>query len=93
MPLLPLHDDQPTTITPVVTIGLIVACVLVFFWQLGQPDDGEQVALALGTIPAVIFGDAVLDPSLALVPAWATLLTALFLHGGLLHLGGNMLFL
>jgi membrane associated rhomboid family serine protease len=31
--MIPLHDDNPTQRKPVVTIGLIVTCVLVYFWQ------------------------------------------------------------
>lgn len=48
---------------------------------------------SLGLIPAVVSGRAVLASDLQLVPAWATFVTSMFLHGGLLHLGSNLLFL
>jgi membrane associated rhomboid family serine protease len=44
-------------------------------------------------VPARLFGTASLDPELATVPAWATLFTSMFMHGGWMHLGFNMLFL
>ena len=44
-------------------------------------------------IPAVLVGDVRLAPQLAVVPATATLVTSMFLHGGWAHLLGNMLYL
>jgi membrane associated rhomboid family serine protease len=94
MLIIPLYDDNPTVRTPVVTIALIAACVLVFLWQLDLGPRGEAaVAYSLGLVPAVLFGTAQLPPELVLVPAWATILTSMFLHGGFLHIAGNMLFL
>ncbi len=92
--MIPLHDDNPTTIKPVVTVGLIVACALAFLWQLslGQPA-GSKAVYSLGMIPAVLFGDRELPPNLMLVPPEATLITSMFLHGGWMHLIGNMLYL
>jgi membrane associated rhomboid family serine protease len=43
--------------------------------------------------PARVFGEAELPPALAVVPAWSTVLTSMFMHGGWLHLALNMLFL
>src|SRR3984957_8855925 len=88
---LPLYDDNPTTRQPIVTYGLIGACAVVFLWQLGAGE--EVVAFSYGMIPSVLFGSNELAPGLAAVPPWATVLTSMFLHGGWLHLGGNMLFL
>jgi len=92
--VLPLYDDHPTGRSPIVSYGLISVCVLVFLWQesLG-PRTAEEVVLAFGMVPAVLFGHAALPPRLELVPAWSTLLTSTFLHGGWLHLLGNMLYL
>jgi membrane associated rhomboid family serine protease len=86
---LPLYDDNPIQRTPVVTYALIGMCIGAFFWQLGQ--DEETVAYGLGMIPAVLFG--YVPRNLQMIPPWATLFTSMFLHGGWLHLGGNMLFL
>jgi len=65
-------------------------CIGAFLWQLGQ--DPEIVAFQFGMIPARLFVIPV-AAELAIIPPWATLLTSMFLHGGWLHLGGNMLFL
>src|SRR5437764_1348576 len=66
-------------------------CVGAFFWQFGQNE--EAVAYSFGMIPGVLFGYAELPRGLQVIPPWATLFTSMFLHGGWLHLGGNMLFL
>ena len=44
-------------------------------------------------IPVVLNDEMSLPPDLDVIPAWATLLTSMFLHSGIYHLGGNMLFL
>lgn len=91
---IPLYDDTPTTRLPVVTGGLIGACVLVFLWQQGLPPRAAEDAIyAYGMIPAVLFGSAELSAPLQRVPPWATLFTSMFLHGGWLHLIGNMVYL
>lgn len=92
--MIPIHDDNPVTLTPLVTWGLIAGCVLVFVWQLGLGDQGNQlVAFRYGVVPAVLLGDARLPPEIASVPASLTVLTSMFLHGGFMHLAGNMLYL
>jgi rhomboid family protein len=91
---LPLYDDNPRTRLPVVTGGLIAACSVVFLWQLGLDDAAsEDVSFTYGMVPAVLFGYAELPTGLQAVPTWTTLLTSMFLHGGLVHLLGNMLYL
>ncbi len=91
--MIPLHDDNPTRRVPFMTVSFIIACVAVFFWQLSFGADMEITAYALGLTPAVLFGlqAPLVEP--ALVPAWATLFTSMFLHGGWMHLIGNMLYL
>ena len=92
--MIPLKDDNPTEIKPVVTMGLIVACVLVFLRQVSLPPKlGEMFVYQYGAIPAVVFGYADLPPELAAVPAYGTLITSMFLHGGWMHLIGNMMYL
>lgn len=92
--MIPLKDDNPSRSRPVVTITLIVTCVLVFIWQVMQgPRAGQSVIYALGLIPAVLFGHRTLPPEVASVPAALTVFTSMFLHGGWLHLIGNMLYL
>jgi membrane associated rhomboid family serine protease len=90
--MIPLHDDNPTRDFPVVTVALIVLCSAVFLWQLGQPQ-GDLAVLRYGVIPAVLLGPAALAPELEPLPSALTLVTSMFLHGGWMHLIGNMLFL
>ncbi len=87
--MIPISDDNPGRHTPFITWILVASCVLAFIWQLTlTPDAEEQVAYALGFVPAFFFSD---DPD----TGWPalTLFTSLFLHGGLMHLAGNMLYL
>jgi membrane associated rhomboid family serine protease len=106
--MLPLRDNIPTTRTAYVTYALIAANVLVyFFWQrggfsLGDPSSAHYVCQLQdwAAIPKeithpggaqVVFEPNCPDPPTA--NAYLTIFTAMFMHGGLLHLGGNMLFL
>jgi membrane associated rhomboid family serine protease len=102
--VIPLRDNIPTTKTPVVTYALIAANVLVYFlWQrgglsLGDPSSQHYTCQLYewAAIPDEFFGDKLPLPSQCGAddaPTVATVFTAMFMHGGLLHLGGNMLFL
>lgn len=92
--MIPLHDDNPISIQPVVTVALIVACVVAFLWQVSLGDEGfQRVVYGLGLIPAVLFGTAELSAELAMAPATLTIVSSMFLHGGWMHLIGNMLYL
>jgi len=92
--MIPLHDDNPTRIFPVVTVVFIAACVLVFLWQVSLGTPGYTASVyALGVIPAVLLDKVALPAELALIPAGMTIFTSLFLHGGFMHLAGNMLYL
>ena len=91
--MIPLHDDNPTSIKPYVTIALIAFCVAVFLWQLSLGAASKRILYALGVIPAVLFDIKSLNPELVIVPPAATVFTSMFLHGGWMHLIGNMLYL
>jgi len=92
--MIPIHDDAPTRNPPVFTTTFIVICVLVFLWQVsGSQAHQQSIIYALGVIPSVLLGNAYLDPQLVWVPAFATVFTSMFLHGGWMHLIGNMLYL
>jgi hypothetical protein len=78
--MFPLRDDRPTYTAPVVTTLLIVACALVFFFELSLDEYSRDYFInRYGVVPAH------LRP--------VTLLTSLFIHGGWSHIIGNMLFL
>jgi membrane associated rhomboid family serine protease len=102
--LFPLRDNIPTERFPVVTVTLIVLNVLAYFFfqhgtiTLGSPTDHDYLCnlYDYGTIPReVTHGGqlAVQGCPTPTAPTWLTLFTSMFMHGGLLHLGGNMLFL
>jgi membrane associated rhomboid family serine protease len=92
--MIPLHDDNPTTVQPMVTIALIVVASAVFLWQLTLSPTAEvRIAYALGVTPITLLGDEQLPADIYLVPPWLTVLTSMFLHGGWLHIIGNMLYL
>jgi len=96
VPFIPITDDNPLRLIKfqIVTAALIAANVVVFSWELILGDRGAwDLWISYGLIPAVLTGEASLSPDLATIPAWATLLTTLFLHSDYWHLGGNMLFL
>jgi membrane associated rhomboid family serine protease len=89
--MIPLRDDLPSRGFPLVTILLIAVNLGVFIHQvsLGQTG-GAQFVYRYGAIPALVTGAARGDLP---VPPQATMLTAMFLHGGVLHVAGNMLYL
>ncbi len=92
--MIPLRDDIPSSRAPVVVVAIIVACTLVFFWQLSLGTRGfEAIVTSLGVIPAALLGDVRLSAELYIVPPTVTIFTSMFLHGGFLHLIGNMLYL
>lgn len=103
--MFPIRDDNPTLRTPIVTYGLIAANIAV--WVLVQGMGSEprliQSVCELGMIPGELFQTL---PAGTVIPAgegtscvlgathtWWTVLTSMFLHGGWLHLIGNMWFL
>ena len=92
--MFPLRDDNPITITPIVTWALIVLNVVIFFYQVSLgPNASQLFVYQFGAIPAVIVGDQILPEKIAAIPPSMSLLTSMFLHGGWMHLIGNMWFL
>jgi len=107
--LIPLKDNIPTDRFPVVTVALIALNVLMFFFfqkvglSLGGANVDSQNVIDYGAIPYEITHpgeqcdvpgavEACSDSNSG--PAtWLTLFTSMFMHGGLLHIAGNMLFL
>lgn len=90
--MIPIKDSNPTELFPIVTVLLIVLNVLVFLYQVSLgPVRGESLAMLFSLVPARLFHD-VAAPAAA-VPAGVTVVTSMFLHGGIVHLAGNMLYL
>ncbi len=94
--MIPIRDLNQTRRTPVVTWTLIAANVLIFVASLSLGSDGaETVVMRFGVIPDVLVNGNWTSPRAAggALGSWVTPVTSMFLHGGLLHLGSNMLFL
>jgi membrane associated rhomboid family serine protease len=106
--VVPLRDDNPTSTTPVVVYALIALNVAVFFYEASIPGGALQQfintwALVPAELSCSLPGDWLVRVSDLRCPLaigsmpdeaeWITLLSSQFLHGGLLHLGGNMLYL
>lgn len=91
--MIPIRDDNPTSTLPIITVLLITACIVVFFWELSLGNAQKSAVYAYGAIPAVLFGYDHLPAHLAIVPSWVTAFTSMFLHGSWMHLLGNMLYL
>ena len=77
--MIPLRDIIPSRTTPIVTISLIVVNVLVFLYELTLGRAVNDFTLYFGLVPAAF--------------SWVAVLTSMFLHGGLFHVAGNMLYL
>lgn len=88
----PLYDDNTDrSRTPFVNYALIAINIFVFV-VLQRLGSNEEFTYALSTVPyEIVTGRDVITPTP--VPVYLTLFTSMFMHGSLVHLGGNMLFL
>ena len=77
--MIPLRDIIPSRTTPIVTVSLIVVNVLVFLYELTLGRAVNDFTLYFGLVPAAF--------------SWVAVFTSMFLHGGLFHVAGNMLYL
>lgn len=89
--MIPFKDDNPTSIFPFVTIGIIAINILVYIWEIMSPAGEQFIVYKYGAIPLGLLSFERAQP-LQLHPA-LTIFSSMFLHGGLLHIGGNMLYL
>ena len=77
--MFPLRDVIPSRTTQYVTVSIIALNALVFLYQLALGPNVEQFVIYYGLVPAAF--------------SWVTVFTSMFLHGGFLHVAGNMLYL
>jgi membrane associated rhomboid family serine protease len=89
----PLKDNVPTRTFPIVTLALIVANVIVWLWEIGGTSVDHDV-LRYGYYPCSLEGPCTV-PAAAVdhLPWYEGAFTSMFMHGGWIHIGGNMLFL
>ena len=98
--MFPLRDNIPTEHFPVVTVALIIANAFVYFFLqdglLGLPDGGaggDWPVNQYAAIPCEFTGESPCQTAPGGPPTILTAFTSMFMHGSILHLGGNMLFL
>ncbi len=92
--MLPLKDNVPTRSTPVVTIGLIVANLIVWFWELSTPGVDAHV-FRDGYYPCTVHGPCHIPVSIPIhpLPWYEGVFSSMFMHASWEHILGNMLFL
>lgn len=87
--MIPYKDDNPTSTFPFVTVCIIALNAGIYVWELASPLGMQKIALVYGAIPHHLVSSGNVQ---AVYPI-ATVFSSMFLHGGLLHMGGNMLYL
>ena len=87
--MIPLKDNYPLSHFPLVTLTVLVLNVLIFFHQLSLGEQKYEFWYKYGTIPWEITHNTDQEPFVSF-PVRFTLISAMFLHGGWLHLLGNM---
>jgi hypothetical protein len=89
--MFPLRDSIPPVRRPIVNFVVIGVCAAVFLYEFMLGPEVETFVNAFGFVPARFFNPAAFDVGVSW--GWLTLLTSMFMHGGWLHLIGNMWFL
>ncbi len=90
----PLSDVNPTKKNPIISWVIIISCTLIFMHQQNLNHYIEQkFILSFGMIPSVLFDIKRLSNELSIIPTYMTLISSMFLHGGWMHLIGNMTYL
>jgi membrane associated rhomboid family serine protease len=87
--MIPYKDDNPTHIIPFITIGIIILNIAVFISELASSAGMNTISYAYGAIPYSLLTFESQQP----VHPALTVFSSMFMHGGLFHLGGNMLYL
>ena len=84
--MIPIYDDNPALGKPLLVITIIALCIIIWFWQSGLGYQGNNtVIINFGLTPKVFLAEPLLS--------FFTLFTSMFMHGGFMHLAGNMLYL
>ena len=92
--MIPLKDDNPTEGKPIVSYGIIGFCILIFLAQTGLSEtELRDFTYSYGLIPSVLMGLDQLPNDLYRISPIGTIFTSMFMHGGWMHLIGNMLYL
>lgn len=97
--MIPLRDENPKPVgyKPLVTYALIAINAVIFFWEIAVTGQfieftnrrAEEIFLNYGTVPSVVTS-GLIDKNYGVI---TSIFSSMFLHAGILHIGGNMLFL
>lgn len=87
--LIPYKDDNPVRTVPFVTYLIVGANIAVFILQFISAENAQRIVHAYGAIPRNILTFSSHQP----IPPFLTVFASMFMHGGLLHIAGNMLYL
>jgi membrane associated rhomboid family serine protease len=92
--LIPIgDDDRGQHRTPFVVIALVLANIAVFIYQLTLPEaELMRFIYGYGVTPVELWNMQDMEPEIG-YPVWVTVFSSMFMHGGWLHIGSNMLFL
>jgi membrane associated rhomboid family serine protease len=91
--MIPISDDNPARLAPLVTWSIIALCVAVYIWECALGTDIDATIAALGFVPASLRHAGVAARGFVSFPPAVTIFSSMFVHGGLLHIAGNMLYL
>lgn len=83
--MIPFHDENPTKNFPLLTIALIGSNIFVFFWEFSYPGETDMLFTNFGLVPSTFVDSPIQN--------YPNVFSAMFLHAGIMHLAGNMLFL
>lgn len=91
--MIPISDDNPARLTPVITWLIIALCVVAYLWERSLGREMNAAIFVLGFVPASLTGLHSAPRGFVGLSPIVTIFTAMFVHGGILHLAGNMLYL
>ena len=92
--MIPLKDDNPTSRRPIITYFIIGLCTIIFLIQISSESyKTGELFYSYGLIPSVLMGHNQLPMDLYAIPAFITIFSSMFMHGGFMHLIGNMLYM
>jgi len=91
--MIPISDDNPARLTPIVNWAIMALCVAAYLWEVSLGRSMDCALFALGFTPLSLFGHEPHGQCTGLYSPTTTIFTSMFLHGGLLHIAGNMLYL
>jgi len=92
--VIPLKDENITLSTPILSYAIIGVCVVIFLIQISSAGfDNGNLFYSYGVVPTSLLGTEALPNDLNKIDPYLTLITSMFMHGGFMHLIGNMLYM